>query len=151
MKFHPQQTGFSCGPSAMKNCLISLRHRPISERKLRQLAKTNKDGTNSKPIVKAFEYLGYQCSELVTKSKHYFKRVLLRTLKDGGKCIVSIDATTHWIAVIGYERRKITFIDSDFKRIKQTFNVRYFIPMCRNYDKMKKQEYYQLIKIKKCI
>ena len=148
MKYHPQETNFTCGASAIRNALKALGHKPVSERRIRKLANTTKDGTDEHGILKAFEYLGFDCSALNTRSKDYFKRVLLKTLKSGGVCIVLIDSINHWIPVIEYFRRKIVFIDSDFKTIKQRFNVRYFIPMCRNYDKYTKQEYYYLIKIK---
>lgn len=147
--YHKQETTFSCGASAIKNGLIALGHNRISEKTIRKLANTTKKGTDGKGILNTFNLLGYECSELNTKSGKYFKRVLLKTLKEGGICIVLIDSINHWIAVIEYFRRKIVFIDSDFKKIKQRFNVRYFIPMCRNYDKFTKQEYYYLIKVNK--
>lgn len=147
MKFHKQQTTFTCGASAIRNGLSVLGHDRISEKYIRRIAKTTKKGTSSDGILNAFKTLGYECSELNTKSSNYFKRILLKTLKENGICIVLIDSINHWIAVVEYSRRKIVFIDSDFKKIKQRFNVRYFIPMCRNYDKFKKEEYYYLIKV----
>lgn len=149
MKFHSQETNFTCGPSAIRNVLKVLGHKPISEKRIRNLANTTKEGTDERGILKAFKYLEYECSTLQTKNKDYFKRVLLKTLKNNGVCIVIIDAINHWIPVIEYSYRKIVFIDSDFRKIKQRLNVKYFLSMCRNYDKYSKQEYYYLIKINK--
>ena len=86
-KWHSQEKPFSCGPSALKNCLIHLKM-DRSESYLRFLMGTNKNGTSEKGIIKSLELLKLNYKVTQTKSFEIFRKRLIKNLKSGRPCIL---------------------------------------------------------------
>ena len=74
-----------------------------------------------------------------------YKNKLSKVLQAGSVAITIIDNQIHWIAVVGYSNRKITFVDSDFKKIKQEISLKDFVKISGNTDKFNKSYFYYLI------
>lgn len=146
MKYHKQETRFSCGASSLRNAFKHL-GKTISERTIRKLAGTTKDGTSEKGLMEVLDHYNLNYKEIYSKSKEYFRSKLIASLREGNVCIVLIESLNHWIAVLEYDHRKIVFVDSDMKPIVQRWNVKDFLMICRNSDKFLKKEYYYSIKI----
>lgn len=145
MKAYYQEKKYSCGASAIRNCISALNGTVPSEKYVRRIAKTTINGTDEEGIIRAFDKLGYKCETFYTENKLKFKAKLLSSLKSDKVAVTIIDNSIHWISVIGYENRKIIFVDSDFKKIKQEMTVNEFIKICGNTDKFTKSYFYYLI------
>lgn len=151
MKYHSQETLFSCGASALRNCFKYYNH-IVSEQRIKQLTHTNKEGTSSDGLINCIDYYNYEYQEIYKRSRRYFKQKLINHLKNKQTVVCLVDSLNHWVAVVGYKNRRIVFIDSEFKKkIKQEFRVNDFLNMCKNYDKYQKKEYYYSINITKKI
>lgn len=149
MKFLKQETGYSCGASALRNCILSLENIAKSEPYYRRLCKTNELGTNEKDIYKAALYLGYLVKSIQTKSEKTFRNKLKTNLINGGKSIVLIDGTQHWVAVVDYKDKYLTVIDSDFSKLKVFKTMSEFAKSAYNFDKHQNKYYYIIINIQK--
>jgi ABC-type bacteriocin/lantibiotic exporter with double-glycine peptidase domain len=147
-KWHSQEKPFSCGPSALKNCLIHLKM-DRSESYLRFLMGTNKNGTSEKGIIKALGLLKLNYKVTQTKSFETFRKRLIKNLKSGRPCILLIESGTHWVAAIDYYRT-VKIIDSEFKRsIDRTFKFSELKNLCFIYDKFINKGYYYFISLSK--
>ena len=145
MKAYSQETRYSCGASAIRNCISALGGQVPSEKYVRRIAGTTINGTNETGIVKALSKLGYQCESYYTENTLNYKNKLSKVLQAGSVAITIIDNQIHWIAVVGYSNRKITFVDSDFKKIKQEISLKDFVKISGNTDKFNKSYFYYLI------
>ena len=90
-------------------------------------------------VRKCFGNIKYDENTLAYKNK------LSKVLQAGSVTITMIDNQMHWIAVVGYSNRKITFVDSDFKKIKQEISLKDFVKISGNTDKFNKSYFYYLI------
>ena len=106
-----QETQFTCGPSAFRNCLLVFGIH-ASEKRLRELMDTTKDGTDENGICQATEEFNLNYKMHCTSSKDVFGRQLLKALKSGHPCILEVEDTAHWVAVVSYKKRKITVVDT---------------------------------------
>lgn len=148
MKWKPQETPFTCAPSALRNCLIFLNiYR--TEKYIRYLMGTTKNGTSEKGILKCVGLLKLDYHVFLSKSFNTFRKNLLKCLKSGNPCILLIDACNHWVAAIKYEKRKIIIIDSEFKTIFQSISLKNLKSLAYNFDKLESRGYYYFIEIKK--
>ena len=73
------------------------------------------------------------------------KNKISKLLQSGSVAITIIDNQIHWIAVVSYQNKKITFVDSDFKKIKQEISLNDFVKIYGNTDKFNKSYFYYLI------
>lgn len=142
---YKQETRFSCGASAIRNCIEALNGIVPSEKYVRRIAGTTIQGTSEAGIMKALRKLDYYYEDFYTENPNTFKNKLLKVLKSGKVAITIIDSSSHWVAVTGYSNKKIIFVDSDFKKAEQHFTVKEFTMITRNIDKIKKKEYWYLI------
>jgi len=146
-KFRKQEKPYSCGASAIKNCLIALDRIDISERRIRLLSKTTAEGTDEVGLAKAIERLGYVPELFETKTEDVFKKHLIDGLKAGSMFIVLTDSGNHWVALVSYRNKYFEFVDSDFKRKLQTATCKDFLLVAKNIDKFRKKEIYFAVKI----
>lgn len=145
MKAYYQEKKYSCGASAIRNCISALNGIVPSEKYVRRIAKTTINGTDEEGIIRAMFKLGYTCEFFSSKNAVSYKNKLLKILKSGKVAIALFESQMHWVAVTGYNNKKITFIDSDFKKIKQEMTVSEFVRISGNTDKFTKTFYYYLI------
>lgn len=90
-------------------------------------------------VRKCFGNIKYDENTLAYKNK------LSKVLQAGSVTITMIDNQMHWIAVVGYSNRKINFVDSGFKKIKQEISLKDFVKISGNTDKFNKSYFYYLI------
>lgn len=147
-KWHSQEKSFSCGPSALKNCLIFLGVER-SESYLRFLMGTNRNGTSEKGIIKSLEILKLNYTITQTKSFTVFRKKLIKNLKAGNPCILLIESGSHWVAAISYYNKLVTIIDSDYKSIKQQFKFSDLKNLAFIWDKFINKGYYYFISLSK--
>lgn len=145
MKYFSQEKKYSCGASAIRNCISALGGQIPSEKYIRRIAQTSIYGTDTNGIARAFLKLNYKVDLFYTEFQNEFKYKILEVLNAGKVAITMTDNETHWIAVTGIKNNKIIFIDSDFKKIKQEFEIDDFVTITRNIVKQKKTNYWYLI------
>lgn len=152
MTYKIQEKKFSCGPAALRNCLLKL-GRNVSESYIRQLSHTTADGTDEESLFLAIKALGYEYKEYATKSAQVFSKYLLKALKSGNPCIVASDSYFHWIAAVEYKKRKVKVIDSVFKENdrshKQNLSMGVLKKMCLCFDRSTLKSAYYIIEIKR--
>ena len=144
---YKQEKPYSCGSSAVRNVIESLGGVVPSEKYVRRICQTTIRGTDEKGIIRGLVKLGYSAEIFETSNETTFKNKLIKILKDGKKAITIIDNEIHWIAVTGYENKKIIFCDSDFKKAEQYFTVKEFLLISKNIDKLNKKQFYYMIVI----
>lgn len=142
MKYFSQEKNYSCGASAIRNCISALGGVIPSEKYIRRIAQTNIQGTTADGIIRAFLKLNYSVDTVYSENENTYKDKILKLLKSGKVLITITDNESHWIAVTGYENKKIIFIDSDFKKIKQEYTVNEFVKVTRNIVKKEKINYW---------
>ena len=112
---------------------------------MRRICNTTIQGTSERGLIKGLTKLLYCTEEFYTENETTFKNKLIKILKDGKKAITIIQGNSHWIAVKGYENKKIIFVDSDFKKAEQHFTVKEFLLISKNIDKINKKLFYYMI------
>lgn len=150
-KFKRQEKPYSCGASALRNCIVALDKVNVSERSIRLKVGTTKDGTTAGGIIAGAVMLDYNAEIIEKTNPEKFKEIIVEGLRSKKVFIVLSDSTTHWIALVGYENKYFYFVDSTCKRILQAFTEKQFLKMVRNFDKEKRKEYFFAIQINKII
>ena len=69
MTFSKQETLYSCGCAAIRNCLKSFGE-IHSERKIRNLTGTSRNGTNGKQLKAAITAIGYNSKKFTNKNQN---------------------------------------------------------------------------------
>jgi ABC-type bacteriocin/lantibiotic exporter with double-glycine peptidase domain len=151
MKWKMQETSFSCGPSALRNCLLKFGQKH-SEKKIRILAGTSKKrGTDEKGIMNAMDALWIEHKEHESRSADVFGRKLLKALKNGSTCIVLTDSFQHWVAALNYEKRRIELVDTNFregkKPIHQKIRLKDFKVLSCNFDRFNLKTVFYFLEI----
>lgn len=147
MHFRKQEKPYSCGASALRNCVIYLDNIKKSEGYYRKICKTDENGTSMNDLKRAVSSLGYCYEVIKTKSKRKFSKKLKDCLLMHGCSIVLVDNVQHWVAAIKYEKRFITIIDSDYNTIKTEKPIDTFLKSAYNFDKLINKNYYHSINI----
>lgn len=140
-----QETPFSCGASAVRNVIKSLDGIVPSEKYVRRVCQTTMQGTTEKGLIRGLIKLGYHTEEFYTENETTFKNRLKKKLTLGFKAIAIIQGSSHWIAVTEYSNKRITFIDSDFKKAEQRYTLNEFALISKNIDKINKRVAYYCI------
>lgn len=146
------ETKFSCGASALRNCIIHVTKSDISEKTVRKYCSTNKDGTNELGLLEGCQHFGFIPREHKTISFEIFKRKIYKGLKQGRVFIVSTEHHGHWIPVLEKKGKRIKIVDGDYRKYEDKSIVQ-FITMKElkdttfGYDKFEKKKYYYFIEL----
>lgn len=146
-----QEKKYSCGASAIRNVIYSLNGIVPSEKYVRRICQTTIQGTNEKGIIRGLTKLGYLTEEFYTENETTFKNKLKKRLSEGYKAIAIIQGNSHWIAITGYENKRVVFVDSDFRRAEQKYTLNEFALISKNIDKINKRECFYCIFISNLI
>jgi ABC-type bacteriocin/lantibiotic exporter with double-glycine peptidase domain len=151
MVFKQQETHFTCGPAAIRNCLIQLGIEPPSELNMRVFCNTDKEGTNMSGLKSGAKHSGLLFKEIYSRSSDVFGRKLLKALKAGHPCIILVDSTTHWIAAVQYKKRKIKIVDGEYaanrRKIEQDLTLKELKLMAHNFNKFNKKDYFHFLEL----
>lgn len=145
-RWKTQETLFSCGPSALRNCLLFLGIER-TEKYIRFLMNTTKKGTSEKGIIQAITAFKLDYKVHYSRNFERFRFLLLKALRKKNPCIVLIDACNHWVAAIDYNKQKVSIIDSEFKKILQPIPMKTLKPLAYNFDKHESKGYYYFIEL----
>lgn len=145
MTAYRQEKNYSCGSSAIRNVIYSLNGIVPSEKYVRRICQTTIQGTTEKGIIRGLTKLGYLTEEFYTENETTFKNRLKKRLTEGYKAITVIENDNHWIAVTGYENKRVVFVDSDFRKAEQRYTLNEFALISKNIDKIDKKICYYCI------
>ncbi len=151
-KYHTQETDYSCGASAFRN-ILKFFGKDVSEKRIREILGTTKEGTEAKEIINGAKYYGYEYGIVETKSEKVFQNKIKNILNKGYCCILEVDKSIHWVAVLKYECKKFTVVDTEFKSLggksaTQKLTLQQLTHMGYNYDKIKNRHFFLFIKLK---
>ena len=138
MKYHKQINDYTCGSTALVNVMKDFGIE-LTEKYIRRLLGTNKEGTDGFSILMVAEDYNFETKEVKSKSIDVFKRKLIKDLKLGYKIILITDNNQHWISVLGYYNRKTKIVDSRYadelkKPIVQYVTAKQLADRSHNYD-----------------
>ncbi len=150
--FKAQEKDYSCGATALRNCLIHFTGQDVSEKTIRKYCNTKQDGTDEDDLSDGAELFGFDVRQIKTKSINIFKRKIIKGLKNGKVFIISTEAHNHWIAVVEYSKRKVKIVDSDYqkytdKSIVQYITMKELADTTFGYDKFDKEKYYYFLEL----
>ena len=148
--YKPQERDYSCGPAALRNCLIHFGY-SITEKTIRKVCEANKEGTDEEGMYNGCFHFGFDPIELYSISPEVFKRKIIKGLKQGKVYIVSVEDGNHWISALEYKGRKIKIVDSDYRRfgksIVQYLTSNQLINTSFCYDKFNKKKTFYAIEL----
>jgi ABC-type bacteriocin/lantibiotic exporter with double-glycine peptidase domain len=105
-----QELEFSCGANAIVNALRAL-GRNISERRVRQLTGTNRDGTDEHEIVQGLAALGHGSSQFESAERKPSLAWITESLRAGRPAIICVDSWQHWVLAAGMLGNGFVVID----------------------------------------
>lgn len=142
-----QTTGFTCGVTALQNCLAQLDH-IVSEAQIRDYAHTTKNGTSQTGLINAIKKLGYKYRIIRNVNYTPFAEKLKRHLKAEHSIILLTDHEEHWVSIINYTDKKFYVIDPQRgEPLNKFFTTKELQPWCNNFDKKNKTCYYLAISL----
>jgi len=107
-----QPNSYTCGPTALSNCLYALTGKRYSVDGIAKHAGTTpKEGTSQYGLRQAVERLGFVHSELTAGFGQAFQH-LQDWLADGGVALISTEAADHWESVIAKVGPRLLIFDS---------------------------------------
>lgn len=111
VKIGPQHNNWSCGPVALRHCLLS-RGLDISAKKLIGWACSTRAGTGDKQLVRAARRAGCQLVPHVRRSPATIRRLVTSRLQRGAPLILCTERWSHWVAALHCGRRGFLVLDS---------------------------------------
>lgn len=108
----PQRNNWSCGPAAMRYCLLvhGIDYDVID---LAALAGSTRAGTDEQQLIKAAKKLGCRLSNHQRRSDVTARRMVEDRLRMGVPLIVCVEKWQHWIAVLHKSRKGFLVFDSN--------------------------------------
>jgi len=110
-KVEPQRNNWSCGPMALRYCLLAY-GLDVDARRIARLAGSTRAGTNESQMSWAAVWLKSSFKNHTRKSPDAIKRLILDNLKRGRPLIACVEQWAHWIAVLHHTRRGYLVFDS---------------------------------------
>lgn len=107
----PQRNNWSCGPMALRYCLLA-HGRDVDDRHIARLAGSTRAGTSEGQLAWAATWLGSSFKNHTWRTACETKNFILDNLNRGRPIIACVDQWTHWIAVLHHTRRGYLVFDS---------------------------------------
>jgi ABC-type bacteriocin/lantibiotic exporter with double-glycine peptidase domain len=147
------ETEFSCGATALRNCIIHTVGQDISEKTVRKYCSTNKGGTDEIGLIEGCQHFGFIPVEYEGKSFNVFKRKIYKGLREGKVFIVSTEHHGHWVAILDKKGKRVKVIDGDYRKYEDRSIVQYITMKelsntAFGYDKFEKKSYYYFLELK---
>jgi ABC-type bacteriocin/lantibiotic exporter with double-glycine peptidase domain len=107
----PQRNNWSCGPAALRYCLLV---HGIDEdvTRLAHLAGSTRAGTDEGQLTRAANYLGLKLASHVRRSPVTARRLIESKLRLGVPLILCAENWQHWVALLHKSRRGFLIFDS---------------------------------------
>lgn len=109
---HPQRNKWSCGPMALRHCLLAYGV-DVPVQKLAFYAGTTRDGSDEHKLKRAARRLKFTLDFQDYRTAASAKQAILSLLDRGRPLLLCIDNWDHWIAVLHHSRRGFLVFDSN--------------------------------------
>lgn len=146
IKYKSQETNYSCGASSLRNILIHYGIK-LTEKYLRRLCNTSRDGTYEEDLVQAAEHFSFDTKTTTTVSEERFKKEISKGLRSGSVFLVLTEFESHWIAVVEMKNKRVKIIDSALDNPVLLWTLGQLATVSLNYEKDKNRKYYHFIKL----
>lgn len=107
----PQRNNWSCGPAALRYCLL-VYGIDVSAARLAELAGSTRAGTDEAQLTKAARRVGCKLHSHTRRSPVTAKKFIQSSLRHGTPLILCVEKWQHWIAVLHCSRRGYLIFDS---------------------------------------
>lgn len=111
MIVRPQFNNWSCGPHAIRFCLMKWHH-DVELTTIVELTRSTRAGTDDLNMQLGIHLLGYKWYQFNAMSAHEAKTTIYRELKKGRPLILCVENWSHWVAVLHHSRRGFLVFDS---------------------------------------
>lgn len=109
---HPQKNKWSCGPMALRHCLLTY-GLDVPVQRLALYAGTTRSGTDEYSLRRAAKRLKFQLDFQDYRTAKSAKAAILASLERKRPLMLCIDDWDHWIAVLHHSRRGFLVFDSN--------------------------------------
>lgn len=120
-----QHNNWSCGPYALKHAMLAYGIDIDPEIVMRKSHSIKDYGTTAHGLAKGAKSFGMTLSEITEFSEKKAKQLLLMFLKRKIPLLLSVDKDEHWIAAIGYKKKKIIIADSGMITVRHHVTWKY--------------------------
>ncbi len=134
MSFYPQPYKYQCGPFALKYGLVMLGRFENEKTIGKRAGSTWWYGTDEIGLAKAAKTFDCKMKYFRRETADEAIKVLVRHLKRGLPCILSVDSWEHWITVIKVQKGKFIVIDSALDKVIVIYGARQLAKRWKYYD-----------------
>ncbi len=114
----PQQTGYECGPYALKHALGALGVF-VSERHIARIAGTDQRGTDEVRLASAASRFGADLVVERMSEPGHARRALMASLAAQRPVLLCVDNWEHWVTAVGADARHVVLFDSSGRPVIQ--------------------------------
>ena len=108
----PQRNNWSCGPAALRYCLL-VHGIDKNVAQLARLAGSTRSGTDERKLIRAARRLGCKLANHQRRSPVTARRLIETKLKLGVPLILCVEKWQHWIAVLHKSKKGFLVFDSN--------------------------------------
>ncbi len=117
MSFYPQPNKYQCGPFALKYALVMLGVFKDEDQIGIIAGSTWWAGTDEFGLARAARRFNCSMKHFQSSNPDDARRALIKHLKKGNPCILSVKNWEHWCTVVSYQKGKFVVIDSELDKV----------------------------------
>ncbi|HZW39803.1 MAG TPA: cysteine peptidase family C39 domain-containing protein [Ignavibacteriaceae bacterium] len=134
MSFYPQPYKYQCGPFALKYGLVMLGRFENEKEIGKKAGSTWWYGTDEIGLAKAAKSFDCRMKYFKREDPKEAVKVLVKHLKLGMPCILSVDNWEHWFTVINEQQGRFIIVDSGLDKVIVTYSAAQLIKRWRYKD-----------------
>jgi hypothetical protein len=124
MSFYPQPNSYACGPFALKYALVMLGQFRDEKIIAKRSGSTWWYGTDEIGLAKAARSFKCTMKYFHSADRDEARKKLLRYIKRGIPCVLSVDRWEHWFTVLGADHKKYVVVDSSRDKVIVVYSER---------------------------
>jgi len=134
MSFYPQPNKYQCGPFALKYALVMLGQFKDENNIAHKAGSTWWYGTDEIGLAKATRSFHCRMDHFKSTDSADAVHLLIKQIKKGRPCILSVDNWEHWFTVINYDHNKFIVVDSGLDKVIVIYSARQLVKRWKFYD-----------------
>ncbi|MFA7288312.1 MAG: cysteine peptidase family C39 domain-containing protein [Melioribacteraceae bacterium] len=142
MSFYPQPNKYQCGPFALKYALVMLGIFKDEDQIGIIAGSSWWSGTDEMGLARAARRFNCKMKHFQSSDPDDARRALIKELKDGYPCILSVKNWEHWCTVVSHQKGQFVVIDSEQDKVISVQSERQLLRLWKYYDKASKEKSY---------
>lgn len=134
MSFYPQPYKYQCGPFALKYGLVMLGRFENEKEIALKAGSTWWHGTDEIGLAKAAKTFDCKMKYFRRETPQEAIKVLVKHLRQGLPCILSVDNWEHWFTVINEQKNKFVVVDSARDKVIVIYSARQLLKRWKYVD-----------------